>query len=117
MLCAGTEQGPDALYQQHGDALAAEIKAAGGIVTADDLRNASPSMKEPLTIQVSAASRKASSLQDILPQMCTYLVLCIAWGHDSQPLRWQNCVRLSCHNNLLPQCSCIVDVAHGCHAG
>ena len=55
MLCCVIEQGPDALYQQHGDALAAEIKAAGGIVTADDLRNASPTMKEPLTIQVSNA--------------------------------------------------------------
>ena len=97
------QQGPDALYQQHGDALAAEIKAAGGIVTADDLRNASPTMKEPLTIQVSAASRKAFSLQDILSQMCTYLELRIAWGHDSQSLGWQNCIRLSCHNTLLPQ--------------
>jgi gamma-glutamyltranspeptidase len=57
MLCCDLEQGPDALYQQHGDALAAEIKAAGGIVTADDLRNASPIMKEPVTIQVSNTCR------------------------------------------------------------
>lgn len=54
MLCCFIDQGPDALYQQHGNALAAEIKAAGGIVTTDDLRNASPTMKEPLTIQVSS---------------------------------------------------------------
>ena len=49
-------QGPDALYLQHGDDLAAEIKAAGGIVTAQDLRDAAPLLKEPLTIQVSYTS-------------------------------------------------------------
>ena len=45
-------QGPDALYLQHADDLAAEIKAAGGIVTAQDLRDAAPLLKEPLTIKV-----------------------------------------------------------------
>ena len=49
-------QGPDALYVQHGDDLAAEIKAAGGIVTVKDLRVAAPLLKEPLTIQVGDAS-------------------------------------------------------------
>ena len=49
-------QGPDALYMQHGDDLAAEIKAAGGIVTVEDLRDAAPLLKEPLTIQVSNTS-------------------------------------------------------------
>ena len=49
-------QGPDALYLQHADDLAAEIKAAGGIVTAQDLRDAAPLLKEPLTIQVNHIS-------------------------------------------------------------
>jgi gamma-glutamyltranspeptidase/glutathione hydrolase/leukotriene-C4 hydrolase len=45
------EQGPDALYEQHAEDLAREVQAAGGIITAQDIRSAAPIMKDPLTIQ------------------------------------------------------------------
>ncbi len=48
----GAEQGPDALYQRHSEDLAAEIRAAGGIMTADDLRSAMPLVKDALSTQV-----------------------------------------------------------------
>ena len=52
LLDAIGAQGPDALYLQHGNDLAAEIQAAGGIVTAADLQSANPVVKEPLVIRV-----------------------------------------------------------------
>lgn len=45
-------QGPDALYVRHAEDLASEIRAAGGIITADDLKNAMPIVKDALSTQV-----------------------------------------------------------------
>eukprot|EP00891_Asterochloris_glomerata_P008222 jgi/Astpho2/8222/e_gw1.00122.50.1_t len=45
--------GPDAVYgQQAAEALAAEIQANGGIITAEDLQFAQPVVKEPLLAEV-----------------------------------------------------------------
>ena len=45
-------QGPDALYVVHGEALAAEVRAAGGVMTAQDLLGAQPLVKDAISIQV-----------------------------------------------------------------
>lgn len=45
-------QGPDALYVQHGEALAEDVRAAGGVLTAQDLRNAAPVVRDAISIQV-----------------------------------------------------------------
>ena len=57
LLDAIGAQGPDALYLQHGNDLAAEIQAAGGILTAADLQGATPVVKDPLVIRVCPATR------------------------------------------------------------
>lgn len=47
------DQGPDAVYTgSAGQALAEDIQAAGGILTAQDLQDAQPTVKQPLTAQV-----------------------------------------------------------------
>ncbi|KAK9908735.1 hypothetical protein WJX75_002081 [Coccomyxa subellipsoidea] len=51
LLDAVGAQGPDALYQLHSEDLASEIRAAGGIMTADDLRSATPVIKDALSTQ------------------------------------------------------------------
>lgn len=57
------DQGPDALYQLHSEDLASEIRAAGGIMTADDLRSATPVIKDALSTQVSPPSYIAYTVQ------------------------------------------------------
>lgn len=52
LLDAIGAQGPDALYLRHGNDLASEIQAAGGIVTAEDLQSAAAVLKDPLVIRV-----------------------------------------------------------------
>ena len=49
-------QGPDALYIRKGVQLAAEIQAAGSIITAQDLRSAEPVMDEAISAQVLATA-------------------------------------------------------------
>ncbi|CAL8460578.1 g107 [Coccomyxa elongata] len=44
-------QGPEALYTRHAEDLASEIRSAGGIITADDLKSAMPVVKDALSIQ------------------------------------------------------------------
>ncbi len=60
LLDAIGAQGPDALYLRHGNDLAAEIQAAGGIVTAEDLQSATVVVKDPLVIRVRPATALCS---------------------------------------------------------
>ena len=56
LLDAIGAQGPDALYLRHGNDLATEIQAAGGIMTAKDLQSATVTVKDPLSIRVRPAA-------------------------------------------------------------
>ena len=55
-------QGPDALYLVHGEALAAEVREAGGIMTAQDLLSAQPLVKDAISIQARGAHPPASCM-------------------------------------------------------
>lgn len=72
--------------------LAAEIQAAGGIVTAQDLEQAQPSIKQPITTKVRNLLFPRLQLQHVLtcsmpvPQHHTIFMICYAGS--SQEALW-----------------------------